>query len=216
MFTGLIEGRSPIERLERSGGGARLVLPAPDPSWTLARGDSVSVSGCCLTVVELTAPGSGEPVPDGTPGATGHFDLSRETLERTWFAEARGGELVNLERPLRLGDRLGGHLVSGHVDGLGRVLETSDPGDGGLEALVEVDPGLERYLIEKGSIALDGVSLTVCRPEGRRLRVALIPETLRRTNLEGLAPGRKLHVEADQVGKWIERLFPGVGEAAGR
>lgn len=211
MFTGLVEGKSPIERLERSGSGARLVLPAPDPAWEVARGDSVSVSGCCLTVVELTDPRSGEPVPDRTPGATQHFDLSRETLERTWFGEAVGGELCNLERSLRLGDRLGGHLVSGHVDGLARVLEAADPGDGGLEALVEVDPGLERYLIEKGSIALDGVSLTVCRPEGRRFTIALIPETLRLTNLEGLAPGRRLHVEADQVGKWIERLFPGAG-----
>ena len=144
---------------------------------------------------------------EGASGADLVFDLSAETLARTWFAAAGQGTAVNLERSLRLGDRLGGHLVSGHVDGLATVIGLTDSGDGGARLDVEVDPGLERYLIDKGSVTLDGVSLTVVEPARRRFWVALIPETLAVTSLGRARAGDRLHIEADMVGKWIERLL---------
>lgn len=205
MFTGIVEAAVQIAGLERRGQGARLWLPAPAPDWNVALGDSVSVSGCCLTVAELGAPGAAPTAGLGPPMA---FDLSAETLERTWFGQLEPSRRVNLERAMRMGDRLGGHLVSGHVDGLARIVAIEDVGDGGREVEVEVDPGLERYLIEKGSVSLDGVSLTVVRPVGRRFRVALIPVTLDVTAFGGAAVGQRMNVEADLVGKWIEKLFP--------
>ncbi len=114
--------------------------------------------------------------------------------------------MVNLERALCLGDRLDGHMVSGHVDGAGRVTAIQDVGDGGRVITFEVDPGLERYLVDKGSISLDGVSLTVVRPKGRQFDVALIPLTLELTNLGAAEVGTPVNVEADMIGKWIERL----------
>jgi riboflavin synthase len=193
VFTGIVEAAASVRRLERSGTGARLVVPRPRPGWELATGDSVAVSGCCLTVAEL----AGDDVA---------FDLSAETLARTTLGELAPGARVNLERAARLSDRLGGHLVSGHVDGVGRVLEVAAAGDGGREVRFEVPATLERYLIEKGSITLDGVSLTVVEPRGATFRVALIPETLRRTTLGDARTGTRVNVEADLVGKWIEKL----------
>lgn len=207
MFTGLVESAVPTVRFTPAGAGARLVLDAPDPAFEAGPGDSIAVSGCCLTVVGHEDEAGRAVAP--RPGARLAFDLSAETLARTWFGELRAGRRVNVERALRVGDRLGGHLVSGHVDGLARVVGQREPGDGGREITFEVDPGLERYLIEKGSVTLDGVSLTVVEPTGRRFHVALIPETLAVTTLGDLAPGDRVHVEADQVGKWIEKLFPG-------
>ena len=126
----------------------------------------MAVSGCCLTVAALES-------------GTLLFDLSAETLERTWFGALEAGTPVNLERALRLSDRVGGHLVSGHVDGGGVVVGMQDVEDGGREIAFEVDAGLERYLVEKGSVTLDGVSLTVCRPDGRAFSVAMIPSKAR-------------------------------------
>jgi riboflavin synthase len=134
------------------------------------------------------------------------FDLSAETLERTWFGDLGAGTVVNLERAMRLSDRLGGHLVSGHVDGGGTLVGTRDLGDGGREASFEVEAGLDRYLVDKGSVTLDGVSLTVCRPEGRRFAVALIPATLAITSLGSIEAGRRVNVEVDLIGKWVERF----------
>jgi riboflavin synthase len=134
------------------------------------------------------------------------FDLSAETLARTHFGELSEGEQLNLERAMRLSDRLSGHLVSGHVDGGGTLVEKRDSGDGGQVQTFEVDPGLERYLIEKGSVTLDGISLTVVEPRGRRFDVALIPVTLEVTNLGSARVGQRVNVEVDLVGKWIERL----------
>jgi riboflavin synthase len=199
VFTGIVETWVPVLTLERRGEGARLTLPVPGPDrlpdWEVARGDSVAVSGVCLTAVDLV------------PGEMG-FDLSAETLDRTWLGEATEGRPVNLERSLRLGDRLGGHLVSGHVDGVGRIVAVEDPGDGGRLIRFRVPEGLERYLIEKGSIAIDGISMTVVEPEGREFAVAVIPETLEVTSLGSAEPGQPVHLEADPVGKWIERLLP--------
>ncbi|MBM3991880.1 MAG: riboflavin synthase, partial [Planctomycetes bacterium] len=187
--------------------------------------------GCCLTVVELSGDGAGgtpRETPAGSPagapavapgstqtrgstdrtGATEmSFDLSAETLDRTWLAQLQPLRRVNLERAARLDTRLGGHLVSGHVDALGTVVDVVERGDGGVETHFEVPVGFERYLIEKGSITIDGVSLTVVAPRGRRFHVALIPETLRRTTLGECRAGTRVHLEADQIGKWIERLL---------
>jgi riboflavin synthase len=178
MFTGLVETAVAGGRLERRGSGARLVLPRP-AGFEVGAGESVAVSGACLTNV-------------ASPGDELAFDLSAETLARTWFGELDLRRRVNLERSLRLSDRLGGHLVS-------------ESGDGGRRFSFRV-PGLERYLIEKGSIAIDGISLTVVAPRGALFDVAVIPATLAATSLGRSAVGDRVHVEADLVGKWIERL----------
>ena len=219
MFTGIIEGAPRVLRVEAQGTGLRVWIAAPDPEWAVVEGESVASCGCCLTVVERREPrwggggeapdpsqGIGERLPEGTAGATMVFDLSAETLSRTHFGALEAGTRVNVERAMRLGDRLSGHLVSGHVDGGATLVEIRDSGDGGQVYTFEVDPGLERYLIEKGSICLDGISLTVVEPRERRFDVALIPLTLEVTNLGEARVGQRFNVEADLVGKWIERL----------
>lgn len=218
MFTGIIEGAVCVLHLERRGSGLRLWIPAPHPEWAVVEGESVAVSGCCLTVVKLCEPclsadptenpTIGADLPENTPGATMVFDLSSETLDRTHFGDLEVGSVVNLERALRLSDRLSGHLVAGHVDGGGSIVDIRDSGDGGMLYTFEVDEGLERYLIEKGSVTLDGISLTVVEPRGRQFDVALIPVTLDATNLGCARIGQRINVEADMVGKWIERLTP--------
>ena len=193
MFTGLVEVRSPVRRAEKRGRGRRLAVARP-PGFEVRPGDSICVSGVCLTVA-------------GEAAGDLEFDLSQETLERTWFAELLPGVEVNLERSMRLSDRLDGHLVTGHVDGRGRIAAVRDSGDGGRRISIEVDPGLERYLVEKGSIAVDGVSLTVVGPRARTFDVAAIPVTLERTTLGRAEPGRPVNLEADPIGKWVERLL---------
>jgi len=198
VFTGIVEAVVPVRSFTPVGEGAHLALPAPDlPDWEVEIGQSISVSGACLTVSEVLTE---------EPGMV--FHLSRETLDRTWFASLSPGRPVNLERAMVLGDRLDGHLVSGHVDGGGRLVEVNDVDDGGRVMGFEVDAGLERYLIEKGSVCLDGISLTVVEPRGTRFDVAVIPLTLEVTNLGQAQVGWPVNVEVDVVGKWIERLLP--------
>src|SRR5262245_17656377 len=176
VFSGLVEGRAEVLALARRGRGARLELGPPrlergSPRWRPVRGESIAVSGCCLTV-------------SATPrGGRTSYDLSHETLARTWLGELAPGRAVNVERALRLGDRLGGHLVSGHVDALGRVARVREPRDGGRLATFEVPRGFERWLLAKGSVTIDGVSLTIVAPRAREFDVALVPETLRKTTL---------------------------------
>lgn len=200
MFTGIVEGVAPVVAFERRGAGARLVLAAPEFEFGSARGDSVSVSGCCLTLLG-----------DAAPGQPLEFDLSEETLQRTWFGALSPGRPLNLERALRLSDRVGGHLVSGHVDGLGRVAAVEDRGDGGRWIRFEAPPGFERYLVSKGSVTVDGVSLTVVEPQGRGFSVAVIPATLARTTLGRAEAGMRVHLEADLIGKWLEQLLAARG-----
>lgn len=200
MFSGLIEGQAAVLELARSRAGARLVLGAPRLArglerWSPVAGESIAVSGCCLTVTSI-----------GRGGSTA-YDLSSETLARTWFGALASGKAVNVERSLRLADRLGGHLVSGHVDAVGRVVVVQDVGDGGRVITFEVPRGFERWLVDKGSVTIDGVSLTVVDPDARRFDVALIPETLRRTTLGSARAGDRVNLEGDAVGKWIERLI---------
>lgn len=209
MFTGLVEATVPLVSLTPVGGGARLV--AASPGWVLERGDSIAVLGACLSLVERRDARTGAPRACDDPAGELVFDLSAETLARTRLGRLAAGDTLNLERALRVGDRLDGHMVSGHVDGLGRVVELRPAGDGGWRATFEVHAGAERYLVDKGSITLDGISLTVVEPRGRRFDVAVVPITWEKTNLARLAPGDEVHVECDMVAKWIERLLPGRG-----
>jgi riboflavin synthase len=218
MFTGLVEARVAVRSFEARAGGARLVLPAPETGadqglvWEPRIGESIAVSGCCLTVAELLDPRTGEPWHH--PRADLVFDLSRETLERTWFGGLAAGRWVNLERALRVGDRLGGHLVQGHVDAVGRVMGREAEGGGNWRFRFEVAAGFERYLVDKGSVTLDGISLTVVAPRGREFEVAVIPLTFEHTSLEHAAVGQAINVEVDALAKWIEKLLPAY--AAGR
>ena len=200
MFTGLIEAPVPVRALAPQGSGARLILDAPDvpadaPPWDPRLGESLSVSGCCLTLIEL-----------GDDGSLA-FDLSAETLSLTWFGDLEPGRRVNIERSVRLQDRLGGHLVSGHVDGVGTISAIEDSGDGGQLFTFDTPDAFARYLVPKGSVSVDGISLTIVDPRDSRFDVAIIPETLVRTSLGTADVGQRVHLEADQIGKWVERLL---------
>jgi riboflavin synthase len=194
MFTGIVEGTGTVAALAvaAGGGGARLEVEAPFLAGDLRPGESVAVNGCCLTVAE--------PTPGGFAA-----DLVAETLRRTALGGLAAGAAVNLERPMALGGRLGGHLVQGHVDGVARVLERTPVGDG-EEVRVELPPGLERYVVEKGSIAVDGVSLTVAGVGPGWFAVALVPHTLEVTTLGRRRPGDPVQLEVDVIAKYVERL----------
>jgi riboflavin synthase len=201
MFTGLIErtGRVVALRPVSSGPGEsilRLTLDPGTPEFTTEIGDSVAVNGCCLTVVTNVA-------------GTLAFDLSRETVEKTCFATIAANDEVNLERALALGDRLGGHMVSGHVDGAGMVQNISQSLSGWV-VKVEVPRSLGRYIINKGSICIDGVSLTVNDLEDgagmTTVSLTLIPKTVEVTTFKNMLAGQKVNIEVDMVGKYIERL----------
>jgi riboflavin synthase len=188
MFTGLVADLGTVAGVDGTAGGARLRIETPLGA-ELAPGDSVAVSGVCLTAVDPDA-GSFE------------ADVVAETLRRSSLGGLSAGERVNLELPLRAADRIGGHVVLGHVDGLGEVTRVDPSG----EIAVAVEPGLLRYVVEKGSIALDGVSLTVAAVDDRSLTVALIPETRRRTTLGAARPGTRVNVEVDVLAKHLEKL----------
>lgn len=206
MFTGLVEATVPVRRLEPTGGGMRLTLPSPTPDWEVEPGASIAVSGCCLSVAEFLEPGTGTRLDGPRPGADLLFELSAETLARTRFGDLQPGDFVNLERSLRLGDRLGGHMVSGHVDTVGTLKSVDGDAQAGWTFRFEVPADFERYLIQKGSVAVDGISLTVVDPDATGFSVAVIPITFAETNLGKFQPGQRIHLEADQVGKWIEKL----------
>lgn len=210
MFTGLVEAAVRVRGVEPLGTGLRVILECPqntDLDWQVGIGESVAVSGCCLTLVEARDPASGETVKSGTAGADMVFDLSAETVDCTWFPGLKTGTLVNLERALSIGDRLGGHVVSGHVDGKGAITAIDEAGDGGRLFTFSCEAGFERYLVPKGSVTVDGISLTVVRPESNRFSVAIIPETLRVTTLGIAKVGDPVHLESDPFGKWVEHLI---------
>jgi riboflavin synthase len=194
MFTGIVEGTGTVAALAAAadGSGARLEVEAPRLAGELRLGESVAVNGCCVTVAEVTA-------------ARFAADLVAETLRRTALGGLTAGARVNLERPMALGGRLGGHLVQGHVDGVARVLDRTPVGDG-EEVRIELPQDLDRYVVEKGSIAVDGVSLTVAGVGPGWFAVALVPHTLRATILSDRRPGDLVQLEVDVVAKYVERL----------
>jgi riboflavin synthase len=200
MFTGIVEELGEVVALEELGDAARLTVRGPLVTAGASAGDSIAINGVCLTVTDAS---------DGTFSA----DVMGETLSRSGLGALGAGSAVNLERPLRLDGRLGGHLVQGHVDGTGTILERR-PSEHWDVLRIAVPPALARYVVEKGSIAVDGVSLTVSAlarvsspgpPDW--IEVSLIPETLARTTLGRKQPGETVNLEADMIAKYVERLL---------
>jgi riboflavin synthase len=193
MFTGLIAEMGNVTEMDLDGAGATLRIAAPQLAGQLHDGDSIAVNGVCLTATEVGA-------------ESFQAQAMLETLQRSSLGELAVGARVNLELPLRAQDRLGGHVVQGHVDGTGTVRATRR--EGFAQVLdIDVDPQLARYLVEKGSVALDGVSLTVSALSEGGFSVSLIPETLERTNLGALAEGARVNIEVDILAKHVERLM---------
>ena len=191
MFTGLIEDVGRVESLDRTGDGARLRISTQLASQ-IAEGDSVDVNGCCLTATALDENGF-------------ETEAMNQTLDVTALGGIDTGSRVNLELAMKASDRLGGHIVQGHVDGVATVASVADDGFA-RRVRVELSPELLRYVVDKGSITLNGVSLTVADLGDSWAEVSLIPETLERTNLGEAEPGSKLNVECDIVAKYVERL----------
>jgi riboflavin synthase len=193
VFTGLIADLGEVVGLQHTGDGVRLEVSS-SLAGELAEGDSVAVNGVCLTAVDI----------DGGGGRF-HADVMNETLRRSSLAQARVGGPVNLELPLRPTDRLGGHVVQGHVDATGVIASVTPDG---FARIVEIEAPEEilRYVVEKGSITVDGISLTVSGLSTRSFTVSLIPETLERTNLGAAEPGAIVNLEVDVLAKYVERL----------
>ena len=193
MFTGLVEEVGTVVSIVETGGNHRITIQAPNSAKELKQGNSIAVSGVCLTALDIK--------PDSFCA-----DLAKETWTRTSFSRMTEGAEVNLELPLKVDARMGGHIVQGHVDGTGRLI--------GLEPianaddfwlLIDIPQDLDKYLVLKGSIAIEGISLTVAKLEGLRLTVAIIPHTIKMTNLKSLKPGEPLNIETDIVAKYLEK-----------
>jgi riboflavin synthase len=194
VFTGLVEELGTVRAVIGNETGARLEIEAATVLDDAVLGASIAVNGCCLTAVELG---------DGWWAA----DAVEETLRRTCLGALAAGDRVNLERPVRLSDRLGGHIVQGHVDGVGEIAERVDLADGSTRVVVAAGDSVLRYVVEKGSIAVDGVSLTVAGVDDTTFEFALIPHTATVTTLGIKGPGAPVNLEVDLVAKYIERLM---------
>lgn len=204
MFTGIVEESATVLALKPSAAaeaGARLDVRTTLDVADTKRGDSIAVDGCCLTVVELS------PAPDGH-GHVVAFDLGPETLQVTTLGALAAGKKVHLERALRIGDRLGGHIVAGHVDAVGIVATAERRGDA-LIVRFNAPPSVTRYCVAKGSICVDGVSLTLNAVDDAGFDVGLIPHTLEVTHFGWLQPGDRVNLEADMLGKYVEKLLAG-------
>lgn len=195
MFTGIVEELGVVEALVDQGDAIRLTVRGPHVTVDAALGDSVAVNGCCLTVAERDQ-------------ETFTADVMRETLDKTGLGDLEPGDRVNLERAVTPATRLGGHIVQGHVDGTGTVLART-PSEHWELVEVSVPAPLARYLVPKGSVTVDGVSLTVVDVGDDRFTVSLIPETLARTTLGSRAAGERVNLEVDVIAKYVERLLPG-------
>ncbi|HEX5306117.1 MAG TPA: riboflavin synthase [Dyella sp.] len=201
MFTGIIQSVGRLVRLEPRGGDVRLVVDTAGLDLTdVQLGDSIAVSGVCLTAVTLDAHGFGA-------------DVSNETLSLTTLGQLKAGDPVNLEKALRLADRLGGHLVSGHVDGVGKVVSITPDGRS-QRWTFEVPAAIARYIAAKGSVCIDGTSLTVNEVSGARFGVNLIPHTVEHTAFHARRVGDAVNIEVDVIARYVERLIGG-GQAAG-
>jgi riboflavin synthase len=193
VFTGLVRERGVVTETDGGADGVRLVVSAPETASTAQTGDSVAIDGVCLTAVEVA---------DGRIA----FDAVRETLARTTLGAMSAGSAVNLEPALRAGEPLGGHYVQGHVDGVGSVRSCEEEGDG-VRVWIDTPRELLAYVVEKGSIAVQGVSLTVADLDDVGFAVALIPHTLAVTTLGDLRPGDRVNLETDVLAKYVERLL---------
>jgi len=196
MFTGIIAALGKVESVQPSGGDLRIKVATEKLDLTdVSLGDSIAVNGVCLTVVEMD-------------GAAVSFDVSNETLDRTSLGQAIETYQVNLEKALAVGDRLGGHMVSGHVDGLGKVIQMESSARS-VRFRIEVPSNLERYIAEKGSVCIDGVSLTVNSVGPGWFEVNIIPHTMQETIISDYAVGTEVNLEVDLIARYLERLLPG-------
>ncbi len=198
MFTGIVEELGRVASHE----GSRLRIDATRVLEEVAIGDSTAVNGCCLTVVDVGPAGFGQ-----AGNTWWEADVSEESLKRTALGALEAGDPVNLERPVRLEDRLGGHLVQGHVDAVGEIVVAAPA------LQVRIDPALCRYVVEKGSITVDGVSLTVVDALDDGFTVAVIPHTTKVTTLGSKVPGDPVNIEVDVMAKYAEKLLSGYGAA---
>ena len=211
MFTGIVEDLGEVEAVERAGDSARVFIRSDKVTHGTRPGDSIAVNGVCLTVTGLL---SSLPAAEGTqpdaPGTARGFtaDVMGETLGRSGLKDVVPGTRVNLERPVRLEDRLGGHLVQGHVDDTATIIRR-DPQEHWEVVRISLPPGIARYVVHKGSIAVDGISLTISAIGADWFEVSLIPETLKRTTLGFRQPGETVNLEADVIAKYVEKLTGG-------
>jgi riboflavin synthase len=195
MFTGLIEQVGTVQGLQMTGDAGRLAVTGRFPAGSVAIGDSIAVNGVCLTVVAMS-------------GDRYDFDVSAETIGRTGLKGLTTGSPVNLERALRLGDRLGGHIVTGHVDCVARVEERRERA-GNICFTFRLPPDQARHMVAKGSVTIDGISLTVNEVRGALFSVNVIPHTAAVTTLQGRRPGDEVNIETDILAKYVERLLQG-------
>lgn len=197
MFTGIVEGKGLIKKIENFKTHTRLVVQSPFSLRGTKLGDSIAVEGCCLTATQVR-------------GKSFSADLSPETLRCTTLGDFKKGTRVNLERPLRLTDRLGGHLVQGHVDGVGMILSKrfvkASP-DSYYLLTVRIPKHLKMYMVEKGSIAVDGISLTINEVHGEKISLCIIPHTQKKTTLTEKKPGDRVNIEADILLKYLEKMI---------
>lgn len=198
MFTGIIEGKGKVKRVEIRGQEKRMILELPFDLTEVQLGDSINLNGACLTVAQ-------------NEGGLVGVDLSAETLHRTTFGKVKEGDRVNVERALRLSDRLGGHIVTGHTDGMGVISERRKEGDF-LFLRIRIPETVSRYVVQKGSVGIDGISLTVNEYRGDEISLTLIPYTLEKTTLIDKKVGDEVNVEADILGKYVERVLDRRGE----
>jgi riboflavin synthase len=194
MFTGIVRERGRVAAIDGGPDGVRLRIEAPETARGVAVGDSVAVGGVCLTAVAVEGPELS-------------FDAVPETLSRTALGSLRAGSEVNVEPALRAGEPLGGHVMQGHVDGVGSVRSVEPEGEGS-RVWLDAPPEVLRYCVEKGSVAVDGTSLTVAALDDAGFAVALVPHTLVHTTLGALVPGDAVNLEADVLAKYVERLLP--------
>jgi len=195
MFTGIVEDKGKILRVDVRGEGRRLILRVPLHLTDLQPGDSINVNGACLTVVEKT-------------GDSVAVDVSSETVEKTTFREMREGDEVNLELAMKLSGRLGGHIVTGHVDAVGTLVGRRNEREF-VHLRIQVPKSVSRYVVPKGSIAVDGISLTVNVCDGDEIQMTVIPYTLEKTTLINKRVGDRVNLEADVLGKYVEKLMEG-------
>jgi riboflavin synthase len=197
MFTGIVEEVGHVTRIEQRGENRRITVAAERVPKELQTGNSVSVSGVCLTALDIK------------PGSF-CADLAPETWARTSFSRIREGALVNLELPMKADGRFGGHIVQGHVDGVGKLIALERIADSENWWLhIELPDDVEKYTVYKGSISIEGISLTVAQLENNRCTIAIIPHTVEATNLHSLKPGDPLNLEADLIAKYVEKMMKG-------